>query len=312
MTATLTDLVEQTRSMLQGSLADEASVLAEPFIAGSGQVALKYPKKNIIVGSVVTCGINTWYVLEATSDGSGLIVLEGYDGGPSADVPAGTIVRVRPIFTNWSVYREIHQEIAEMSSPKHGLWWPFTVTYTRNWTDDTYPFEPNTLGVTPLRLVRGRYQIPGTQAWGNVQSAEWMPEQSMTRVRSSVSDANTIELTYAMAFLMPPTLDLSTPLDAMGLTGNLANIPSLGAASALSLASEGRRQQPFAQGDPRRATEVGYGANIGISRMWQQQKEDMISSELARLTREYGWSIPMPEPRPHYRIGGGWPGGGIW
>ena len=311
MTATLNDLVEQTRSMLQGSLADEASVLAEPFIAGSGQVALKYPKKNIIVGSVVTCGINTWYVLEASSDGSGLIVSEGYDGGPVEDMPANSIVRVRPIFTNWSIFREVGQEIAEMSSPQHGLWWPYTLSYTRNWTDDTYPFPVSQI-ITPLRLVRGRYQIPGTQAWGNIQNIEWMREQSMARIRSSVSDANTIELTYAMPFVAPTTPTMSTPLLDMGITGNLVNIPSLGAAASLSLTLEGRRQQPFAQGDPRRATEVGYGANIGVSRMWQQQKQDMIAAELARLTREYGWSMPMPEPRPHYRIGGGYPGGGIW
>jgi hypothetical protein len=311
MTATVADLVEQTRSMLQGALADEASVLAEPFVAGSGQVRLKYPKKNVITGSVVTCGINTWYVLEATSDGSGLIVMEGYDGGPAANVPANTIVRVRPIYTNWSVFREVAQEIGEMSSPMHGLWWPFTLPYTRNWTDDTYPFRVDQT-IQPIRLVRGRYQIPGTQAWGNIQSVEWMKEQGMARVRSSVSDANTIELTYAMPFTSPNPLSMTTPLADLGLTGNLVNIPSLGAAASLSLATEGRRQQPFAQGDPRRATEVGYGANIGVSRMWLQQKEDMIGAELARLTREYGWSIPMPEPHPHYRIGGGWPGGGIW
>lgn len=53
MTATLNDLVEQTRSMLQGSLADDSSTLAEPFVPGSGQVTLRYPKKNVVVGSVV-------------------------------------------------------------------------------------------------------------------------------------------------------------------------------------------------------------------------------------------------------------------
>lgn len=314
MTDTLADLVQQTRSMLQGTLADEASLLAEDYIPGSGQIVLKYPKRNVIVGSILSCGLNTFYVLEASSNAQNLVVLPGYDGGPDQPVSKNEVVRLRPIYSNWAIYRELSQEIQEMSSPQHGLWYPQAWEYTRNWTDDTYPWPVTTpIQVpAPLRLVRGRFQIPGTQAWGTIQNAEWMPEMGMTRVRSSVSDANVIELTYAMEFVMPPVPDLTLDLDSIGLTGNLRNIPALGASAALALAGEGRRMQPFAQGDPRRAEEVTAGMNVGVSRMWESQKRDMIAAELARLTREFGWAMAMPEPRPHWRIGGGYPGGGVW
>lgn len=303
----MTALVDQTRSMLVGSFADEASLVLDPYVAGSGRLTLRYPKRQVIVGSLLSVGLNTFYVLESTSDGATFVVLEGYDGGPAEDAPAGSVVRIRPMVTNWSIFRELGQEIAELSSPQHGLFVPLVIPYTRNWTDDTYPYTGT---VDPIRLVRARYQIPGTQAWGNVQSAEWMPEQGMTRIRSSLSDANTVELTYAIPFTAPSGLD--TPLDAVGLEGNLVNVPSLGAASSLVLTLEGRRQQPFAQGDPRRPQEVSAGANIGVSRMWEKQKQDMINAEHARLTREYPWAMAMPEPKPHWRIGGGYAGGGYW
>ena len=302
-------LVDQARSMLLGGFADEASLVGTPYVAGSGLLNLRYPKKQVIVGSLLSVGLNTFYVLEASSDGSNLVVLEGYDGGPSEDAPSNTVVRVRPVYTTWAIFREIAQEIAELSSPQHSLFKPLAITYTRNWTDDTYPW-PETETTPPIRLVRGRYQIPGTQAWGNIQSAEWMREQNMTRVRSSVSDANVIELTYAMPFTVPSSL--TDTLETIGLSGNLVNVPSLGAASSLALSGEGRRQQPFAQGDPRRPQEVSPGANIGVSRAWEKQKQDMIAAEHARLVREFPWAMAMPEPKPHWRIGGGYAGGGYW
>jgi hypothetical protein len=302
------DLVQQTRSMLQGAMGDPASLLNEPYVAGSGLVKLRYPIRQVAVGSVLTCDLNTWYVLEATADGSSLVVLPGYDGGPDVDVAQGAVCRVRPIFTNWAIFREVSQEIQEMSSTAHGLFHVEEIAYNRNWTDDTYPLPVDM--EEPVRLLRGRYRIPGTKAWGQIQNVVYQPEQRMARIFSSVADANTLELAYAMKFTAPTAM--SDTLVSLGITGNLANVPSLGAASALALSTEGRRLQPVTQGDPRRAEEVPAGGNVGISRSWEKQKEDMIQAEYARLLREYGWAMPIPEPRPHFRVGGGYVGGGYW
>lgn len=308
MSDTVGDLVQQTRSMLQGAMGDPASMLAEPYVAGSGIVRLRYPLRQVAVGSVLTCDLNTWYVMEATSDGSALVVLTGYDGGPDVDVAQAAVVRVRPIFTNWAIFREVGQEIAEMSSPTHGLFYVQEEEYHRNWLDDTYPLPEDM--EDPVRLLRGRYRIPGTHAWGTIQNTIYQPEQRMTRIMSSVADANTVQFSYAMRFHLP--VSLSDSLVSLGITANLKNIPSLGAASSLALSSEGRRVQPVSQGDPRRAEETAPGSNVGVSRQWEKQKKDMIEAEYTRLVREYGWAIAIPEPRPHFRVGGGYAGGGYW
>ena len=119
---------------------------------------------------------------------------------------------------------------------------------------------------------------------------------------------STVRITYAVPFSLP--LDLTDTFESLGLAETMRDIPALGAASTLALDREGRRNAPYAQGDPRRPMEVQQGANIGVYRCWEDQKAGRINEEHTRLIAQYGYILD--EGVTDYPLSGTGYGYGTW
>lgn len=288
--ATVGDKVEEVRSMLRGSLSDELSVLDDDYAVGTNRLTLRYPKPNLQPGTIVTCGLNTFYCLSVTSNGSTMTVHPSADGGPEVAVSHGEVIRIKPAHTTWAIFREWCNELEALSSPEVGLYGYGSFDAQPDYANNVYRF-PDTgafLTLTPIRLLSARYQVRGFDQWQRIHGVEWQPEHRAVRVYGSVPNAAFLRFIFAFPFLRPD--DLSTTTTSLGLTATNDDIPGLGVAARLSLSDEARRNMIAPQGDPRRPTEVMAGANIGVARMFQAKQAQRIAQESARLLGLFGYT----------------------
>ena len=306
---TLDHLVNETRSLVVGSLPDDLSVLSDPYTPGDGSINLRYPKKNLAPGSFMSVGLNTFYVLTNAGDGSIIEVLPSMDGGPDEVAASGTIVRCKPRFTNWMIFNQLQAEIHSMSSPLTGLYGVKSFEASVDWANGTYPL-PDDFGDV-IRLLQGHYQIAGTDQWYPLTGMDYQPQQRLVRmVGAAAMNALRVQFTFAIPFTEPDTL--TQTVTELGIPPEMADIPTLGAAAQMSLGNEGRRNQTFSQGDARRPMEVQMGANTSVFRSFSQLKQERVNEELARLTALYGWTIQSAVQSPtaggYYNYGGNWQG----
>lgn len=300
---TLNQMVLRMRGMLTGGQAEDMSSLAEDYVAGSGQIVLRYGKKNLAVGSIVSVGLTTFQVFEASADTKTFKGFGGADGGPDVDYPAGTLVRVKPSHSTWAVFDELSGAIESLSAPRNGLYRIAEYTPTElNRFDGTYPLPE--MDQTPVRLLSVRWRTQGTDAWSSTGNAEFVQQDWVVRVYGSLPMGDSIEFLFAMPFARPASLD-DDLLTVCGIDAGLEDCVLLGAASNLALSSEGRRVSVFSQGDARRAEEVKEGANIGVSRMYAAQFQSRVDEEYGRLLRL--WPI-IHSSSPIFDQATRWPG----
>ena len=249
---------------------------------------------------MLTCGLNTWYVLEVGSDNKSVVVSPSYDGGPDLPASSGDIVRIRPRVTNWAIFREINSEILSMSSPLNGLFWTKTLGVEgTDWRNGTYDV-PLVEGVPPdevpwgdpIRVATARYRMPGVDAWMLSGEAVYQADKRVVRIAVQPPSGTTSEVIMAMPFTTFADLD---DVADHGLNDFTQDIPCLGAAASLVMSFEGRRIQPMSQGDSRRAEEVSVGSGANLARQWRTAQRQAIDAEYARLLRLYGWQQAIPQ-----------------
>lgn len=273
--------VERTRQLLRQSQVDDLSVLDEPYAVGDDKITLRYAKPNIQAGTVVSVGLNTFYVLQTLSGGAAFVVYPSLDGGPEVDCPGGEVVRFRPAFTTYSIFAAYSDALVSMSSPVNGLHGYGVFDANPDFVSNIYPLpESGTWpSVVPIKVVSARYHILGTDAWQELDGVQYVNAMRHIRIYGATPDTDLIHFVVAFPFTAPTSLDQDT--SSLGLSDRIDNLPCLGAASVLALGDEARRNQPQSQGDPRRATEVQGGANIGVSRAFAQQFQSGMREEFA-------------------------------
>jgi hypothetical protein len=287
------EAVETVRSMLTGSQIDEISTLSAAYDhATDSSITLKYAKRSVAVGSTITVGLNTFTVVATSGDGQRLDVIPSMDGGPNVDAPVDSIVRIRPQFTTWALFRELQSEIDSMSSPATGLFYPQVyeaTTLDRNGGIYAIPDFPTGY---PFRLLRSEYLVSGTtQMWSTFTDAYYNRQGNYVRVYSDPPQVGGYR--FSLAFPFGQITDLTTDLTTIGITNALAGIAMLGVASTMALGWEGRRTQPVLQGDSRRSAEVPVNGNASLARQWRLQQQAAITEEVGRLATDWGYKQAM-------------------
>ena len=287
------EAVETVRSYLTGSEIDEISVLLSAYTAGSGTLNLQYPKRNIAPGATLTAGLNTFTVVETSTDGATVNVIPSMDGGPDVSVPAGTIVRVKPNFTTWAIYREIQSEIDSMSAASTGLYQSWVVEATSlAFESGIYAIPDRTDGLLPFRLLRSEFLVAGSDSlWVTFTDTEFIKQGNGVRVFSDPPQVAGYRFSLAVPF--GQMVDLTTDLTSLGLTNSLAGIAMYGATAMMALGWEGRRVQPVFQGDSRRATEVTPTSNSALAMRFKQAQQQAITEEQTRLIGQWGYRQPQ-------------------
>lgn len=289
------DVVKSLRTLVHGTQFAEMSALSEDYVAGSESVKLRWPKANMRPGSTLSFGLNTVQVMAVNGDGTALTVMSSTDGSPDIDVLAGEPVLVNPPFTNWACVNEIQSVIDGMSSPSTGLYMPWLIEaeYVDH-VSGMYEVPTDDTDLSPIRLLRAEWRPSGRTTWIRFADVRYQPEQRAIRVFIDPPGVATYRFTLAMPF---GTIEsLSDNLDDLGVTANLLDVVRYGAASVLVMGLEGRRVQPIAAGDSRRASEVSVGSNAGLSRQWRLLQQQAINDEAARLVAAYGYQQSVAAP----------------
>lgn len=289
---TMGELVQQTRSALNGTLSEALSVLAAPYVAGSGVLNLRYLARQVPPGSILSVGLNTFYVIEGDPSGQKIIVLPSYDGGPDVDMPEGSRVEIRPRHTIFRTFRELTEAMDNMCTPRTGLWVPIRWVAPVDVVWSTYPVPA---GLKPERVLGVRYRFPGSpDRWIQVERFRFQPEAStgaQITVFSPIPGGTDVEFTAGGRISAP--VDLDQNITDTGLPEEWSDIALYAACASLALTGEARRAQPSSQGDPRRAEELPMGMSTSLSREFTRRHDDRVDEEYSRLVRLFPYEFPM-------------------
>lgn len=285
----LSEAVHTVRSMVLGSFVEDVTVLDGAYDPlTDNTISLRYPRRNIAPGALLSCGLNTWLVLEVSADGNSAVIAAGADGGPKVAMPDGSLINVRPSFTNWSIVREINSEIAAMSSPMSGLADPYMFQSSGiAWADGMYVIDPDDLpaGRSVVRLLKAEYRVGHTDAWQSFSDCEYQHSAGVIRVFSDPNIATEYNFTLGLSFGQPTTLE--TDLATLGVTDDLVDIVTYGAAASMAMSWLSRSAQPSAQGDSRRPYEVSGGVRTAVPQMFREQQRLRLADEYARFLKKY-------------------------
>lgn len=301
---TLAAWIEEVRGHLEPERSEEGNQLDGPYTAGAGSISLRHNLGSVAAGAYLSIGTNTLRVWSTNPVAKTAVVTGGWMGSTDADAADGALVRVNPRFTDHGITKALNGALAQMSSPSNGLYKVGTKTLAFDATVQGYDLsDVDNL----LRVLEVRRDITGpSQSWPRMRPGEWelqrsaptadFPSGACLRITALANvsaapfsiagqTAFTVQVVYASAFT-----ELATLADDVATTGVPAtayDVPPLGAAIRLMAGREVGRNALNAQGDARRANEVGPGAIAASSRnligLWAQR----IAEENARLRAQY-------------------------
>jgi hypothetical protein len=275
--------VNDTRRLVYGSMNEQINLLDQDYPVDGDRLVMKLDVSGITPGMIVSHGLNVWYVTEVTPAAKTVYVVPRYDGSFSERLSAGAVIMIRPRVTDWVLFNEVNRCIVQMSSRTSGLYrlgHEFISSGFNQWGRYVMA-APNVQSIIAIRAVR---------SWGDplsepIPDRMWRWDKHTGAIRifdPEFSWASQIDVTYRAPFLEATSLEADL-VSQCGLAPSMEDIPSLGAASALLLTTEGRRNQVSVQGDPRRPGEVPPGSNSSAAREMRRRYEDRIDDEYARL-----------------------------
>ena len=284
----MAELIADTKRTVYGSLPEQINLIGAAASAGATTLELELPVEGISPGTLVSSGLNVWFVRGVNANTNTLTVIPGYEGSPQGAVQAGDFLYVRPRVTDWYLFNEINSVVRQMSSPNNGLYklGSFDLAVDSVW--QTYNVPTEAQGMVSIIAVKVLSPSSPDQ-WFTVPDRfyRWQPEENLIRLNYNVPASSTLQVTYRGPFT--PATALTTVCETtMGLADTMLDIPVLGAAAQLLRTTEARRNQIGVQTDPRRAEEVTRGANGTVAMMFEQQFRDRINEEYVRLVQRTG------------------------
>ena len=283
--STIRDLVADVRRTVYGTMTEQINLIQESASAGVTEIKLELGTDGITRGTMISSGLNVWYVKGVSPNDNTVFVIPGYDNAPLQDVEAGDIVSVRPRLTDWYAFNTINDEIKKLSSPTNGLYRLDSWLANSDSTYQTYdvPVEAQSM----VNLLRVRWRAPGTpDVWAELppRAWKWQLAEGVNRIQlyANIPSSTEVEFTYKAPFTVAHSLD-DDPVADCGLSESMLDIPPLGAAIMLLRTTEARRNQIQTQGDSRRAAEVSTSGNASIANQMQREYDSRVNDEYVRL-----------------------------
>jgi hypothetical protein len=286
------DWVAQTRSYLLSGYSENRNKLALPYTAGSGTLTFKYPLEGVRAGARLCIGTNTFYVW--STNGLTAEVTAGDEASTDANAPTGSLVHVAPRFTDDEIWKQLANDLQDLSSPSNGLFGIKFVDLTYNATLNGYDLGP--IQDELLSIYEVKYLTPGPQLDNpRIKTNGWRlnRDANTTQFPSGISlqlfepayPGYNVRVTYRTNFVMPTTMLAN--VSSTGLQASAYDLPPLGAAIRLMEGREIKRNFTEGQGDTRRAGETPPGAILQSSRGLQQLRASRITAEAAKLEALY-------------------------
>ena len=122
--------VDEVRDMLLSGYVEDLDIITGNVLVGDSQIFVQGYASSIVKGVVIEVNAELMYVLQVTS--TTIDVLRGYGGSTAAAHTANDIVRVSPKFPTHRIVSSINDDLADISSPAHGMFQIRTTTFTYN------------------------------------------------------------------------------------------------------------------------------------------------------------------------------------
>lgn len=292
------DLVEETRAHLFSGDREETNLLTTTVDSDDTTVVTTYDFGGIQAGALIEIDLELMYVWSWTAASKSATVQRGMMGSTAAAHTSGALVRVRPKFPNFSIFRALKQDIADLSSPLNGLFRVVTLNVTYNAAVRGYNL---TSATDVLDILELRYESLGSDVyWPEITS--WNLSRSMDTsefasgfalfLNEGADPGRTIRVRYKAPF--GALTALSDNVETItGMSTSMADVPPLGAAARLTAAREVKRGFMEHQGEPRRAEEVPGGQQVRSATALLTLRRQRIQAEAARLYAQWPPKMQM-------------------
>lgn len=293
MPTTVTDLVEDTRRHLYGSVRMDMNRLqTEISDVGAATLTAEFDLQGIVRSGIIGINDEIMYVLSAVPTSRQVTVLRGFLGSTPAVHAAGSIIEVNPRFPREYIKEALKREI--------NSWGPrlFRVT--------GHDVAVGTTGVAYDMPVSDYYHVVDIRSRYTTETA-----RPLLRGFSIARDYPIAEFPSGSALLLPQapavgttlrvriarpfdtsTFDNDTDVEAdVGLATSMVDIPSIGAAYRLLSTREIPRTNMSAQPEPRRAEEVPPGHISSVVRQLEVLRNTRMAEEQFLLRERYPYRI---------------------
>jgi hypothetical protein len=287
--STGTQVINRTVRQLLSGTVERRNKLATNLTTSATSVVLSYDLDGLRPGSVFEIDSELFYVWEAVSGTKTLTVERGFNGTTAATHTANAIVTVNPRFPRAQILEALNDELADLSSPMHGLFQVKSFDDDYNGSDMLINL-PQVANIIDILTVHIRHQ-----------SDEYFQVRKVKLVRDLPTDD--FSSGYAIKFEQPVRqgrlrIVYKAPFTALtnesqnlvtyaGLPATCEDIVNIGVQIRMMAPREIKRNFTESQGDTRRAEEVQAGAVGNSITNLIRMRRDRIMAEAHRLTRQY-------------------------
>lgn len=298
---TTAGLISETRRHLESYQQPSMNKLAASVTSSATTLTFTYDVGQVQAGTLLEIGLEVVYVWSVEVSSKTATVERAQAGSTALAHNAGAVVVLNPKFPAFAILKAINDDLADLSSPVHGLFAVRTLNLTA--TANSYGYD--LAGATNLlEILDIRTQHPGLRRdWSTITNYQLDRSVSTTDFPSGLAltlsegayPGRPIRVLYKASFA--PLVNLTDDVEVVaGLPPTMHDLPPMGAAVRLVGPREIRRNFVEEQGDSRRASEVPPGAVGASARAVQALRQSRIQAEASRLAQQYPDRGFMPQP----------------
>lgn len=287
--STIAQVINRTQRQLLSGVVEERNKLSGNLTTSATTVTFTYELAGIRAGSLIEIDAEQMYVWSVTDSNKSAVVDRAFNGTTAAAHTSGAVVIVNPRFPRSQILEAINDEMADLSSPMHGLFQVKVLDLTYNGSDRQVNL-PAVATVIDLLEVRSRYKSDDYQQVRAVKLLRDMPTKDFGSGMALQLDQDIrqgdLRITYKAPFTKA-TIESDNVQMICGYPESAEDILIIGAQIRLMTPREIKRNFTESQGDTRRSDEVPPGAVGNSITNLLRMRRDRITAEAARLTRQY-------------------------
>lgn len=287
--STASTVINRTLRQLLSGTVEQRNKLAVTINATTTSVVVSYDVAGLRAGSVFEIDSELFYVWEVNTGTKTLTVERAFNGTTAAAHTAGAIVTVNPRFPRAQILEAINDELADLSSPMHGLFQVKSFDDDYNGSDDYFNLAP-VANILDVLSVHVRYTSDDYIKVRKYKLVRDLPTDDFSsgfalRFDEDVRQGR-LRIVYKAPFT-PLTNETQNLVTYSGLPTTAEDIVNIGVQIRMMSARELKRNFTESQGDTRRPDEVPAGAVGSSITNLLRMRRDRITAEAARLARMY-------------------------
>lgn len=287
--STGTTVINRTLRQLLSGTVEQKNKLSATINATTTSVVTTYDLDGLRPGAVFEVDNEMMYVWSSTSGSKTVTVERGFNGTTAAAHTAGALITVNPRFPRAQILEALNDELADLSSPMHGLYQVKSFDHDYNGSDEIVNL-PQISDIIDLLGVHVRVKADQYEWVRKVRLIRDLPTDDFSsgyglRFLNGVRQGR-LRVVYKAPFtaLGNETQNLFT---YAGLPTSCEDIVNLGVQIRVMAPRELKRNFTESQGDTRRPEEVASGAVSNSVTNLIRMRRDRITAEAARLARQY-------------------------